>query len=336
MDQLDTIQPGRDYDGYVIDSVLGRGGNAVVYLVQHQPRGTWHALKVLRTLDGRRRLRIEQEAILRDDLRHRNIVPAFESVDVEGAPGLVMDFVEGPTLQEFLADDPPTDLVWRLHLFEGIVEGVRHAHAHNVVHRDLKPSNVLLQPDQHYNWLPRISDFGLAKAMSPEAGKYGGLTTFNTSLGSAGYAAPEQVRDASTVDSGADLYSLGCILYELVCGIGPFAGRSTFDTLQAQHAGDYRPPHELAPGLPPALYQLIVTLIAADPADRPHSCDQLLADLHDILEPIDRPPPEDAPPSLPSFDAGIDLIASALWIPALLCIFPAAALVFGTFIVFLF
>ncbi len=333
MERDRRVEPGRIYDGYVFDSVLGEGATTVVYLAQHAGRGTWHAIKVLRITDSRRRIRIEQEAVFRDELRHPNIVPATEAIDVNDHAALVMDFVEGPSLAQWLADDPTSDLTQRLELFRGVVEGVRHAHAHQVVHRDLKPSNVLLQPGQGGAWVPRISDFGLAKAMSPEIGRFGGLTTVNTGLGSVGYAAPEQVRDAAHVDDRADLYSLGCLLFELVCGIGPFAGRSTFDTMQAQASGDHPDPRQLAPGLPAELYALIRQLMSVDPANRPAGCDEVL-DRVDALRhttgAIDAAGSTDDD-ELPTTDEG----GSELKVPLLLCGAPLLALGLGSAVVFL-
>lgn len=276
------IESGRIWEGYVVESVLGEGANANVYLVQHVKRKSYYALKVMRRMDSRRKARMEQEAIFRDYLRHKNVVRAFHVMDIDGAPGLVMEYITGPTLSTWLANDTRADLGERLEIFRGIADGCRFAHQKGVVHRDLKPSNVLLEPASGGTFIPKISDFGLAKAMEPEIGKYGGLTTVNTGLGTVGYAAPEQVRDATSVDHRADLYSLGCILYELVCGIGPFAGLSAFDTLQAQRDGRYRRPEEVAPGLPPALYDLIRQLMATRPDDRPLDAQEVLRRLDSV------------------------------------------------------
>lgn len=281
------VELGRIWDGYVVESLIGEGANATVYLVQNVKRKTHFALKVLRRMDSRRRMRVEQEAVFRETLRHPNLVRAHHLIDVDGAAALVMDFVEGPTLARWLSNDMNADLNERLKIFRGIVDGCRYAHDKGVVHRDLKPSNVLLQPAQDGTWIPRISDFGLAKALAPEVGKFGGLTTVNTGLGTAGYAAPEQVRDASGVDHRADLYALGCILYEMVCGVGPFAGLSAFDTLQAQRDGRCRSPEEVAPDLPAALYDLIRQLMAAKPDDRPVDAYEVLRRLDAVAEAVD-------------------------------------------------
>lgn len=334
MDGQDRVQPGCVFDSYQVDSILGQGANATVYLAQHTKRGTWHALKVLHTADSRRKLRIEQEAIFRDELRHPNIVPATEAIDVYEHAGLVMDFVEGPSLVTWLEEATPA-LQDILALFRGIATGVHHAHCHQVIHRDLKPSNVLLQPGPDQTWVPRISDFGLAKALSPDLGRFGGLTTVNTSLGTAGYAAPEQIRDASGVDSRADLYSLGAILYELLCGVAPFAGLSTFDTLTAQAADRYPDPQSLAPGLPPDLYALVRELLQADPDQRLQDCAQVIERVDRVLQPLSSSGVGTSPLHPVAGPSPLGLSADGL-LPALaLCALPLFALVLGSAVVFL-
>ena len=284
------IQPGTAFEGYVIDSLLHRGANAVVYLARSADQRSWHAIKRLHRVDSRKKIRLEQEAIFREELQHPNIVPAQSMIEIHGEPALVMDFVDGPNLSTWLRElDPP--LRARLEVFRGIVEGVHHAHQSQVIHRDLKPSNVLMQ-QVGTSYQPRISDFGLGKALAPEMGKFGGLTTVNTGLGTSGYAAPEQMKDAAGVGPEADLYALGAILYELVCGVGPFAGLSTFDVVAAQNEERYTDPEQIAPDLPPDLYVLIADLLRPEPSHRPQDCPQVLLRVDRLLEPLSEPPAE--------------------------------------------
>lgn len=282
MDDKPRVEVGRILGSYVVDRRVGEGTNAIVYLVHHVRKPNVElAMKVLARVDPRRRARIEQEAVLREGLVHPNIVRTLEILDIDGTPALITEFVGGPSLERWLAEDTSADLLERLRLFRGIVEGCKFAHRWGVVHRDLKPSNVLLQPRTTTKgariFEPRISDFGLAKALASDVGRFGGLTTVNTGLGTVGYAAPEQVRDAAGVDHRADLYSLGCLLYEFVCGVGPFTGLSAVETLQAQREARYRRPEDVVPGLPPALYDLIRQLIAPRPDARPADCDEVLS-----------------------------------------------------------
>lgn len=332
-----TLDTGVVVGEYAIDSRLEARDNAVCYLARHQQNHTWHLLKVIDTVDPRKRLRLEQEAVFRDTLRHPNIVPATACIDIDGRPALVTEFVEGPSMEVWLAE-ASRPLHDKLALFRGILEGVRHAHANQVVHRGLTPSNVLLQPGPGDTWIPRISDFGLAKALSPEMGRFGGLTTINTGLGTPGYAAPEQVRDATAVTPAADLYSLGCILYELVCGVAPFTGMSAFATMSAQSKESYPPPASVAPGLPAELYELLHTMLAADPTRRPADCEQVIHALDRIYEQVAPPPSLARVPSARGRGAittemstegqiGLDTVL-------LLCAIPLVGLVIGAAVVF--
>ncbi len=326
MDGKRDLEPGAVYGDYAIDSHLFEGNQVSVYLAKHTKRRTWHEVKVLWVSDARRRMRIEQEAVFRDELRHPNIVAAAEVLDVEDLPALVSEFVEGPTLAEWLRTSTPP-IQQTLALFRGLVLGVQHAHASHVVHRDLKPANIRLQPTSDGEFTPRICDFGLAKALGAEWNRFGGLTTINTALGTAGYAAPEQVRDASSVDHRTDLYSLGCILYELVCGVAPFAGLSTFDTLAAQHSDRYTPPEQLAPGLEPRLYELIAKLVVAQPDQRLQSCEEVLERLDPILARFTSP-----------VEVGLELVTlkstDGLGMVVALVAVPTVALVAGSLVVF--
>jgi serine/threonine-protein kinase len=282
MDALVRLVPGQVVGAYQVDSLVGEGANAQVYLVHHRTLRSRHALKVLHKVATRKRLRVEQEAVFRDDLRHPNIVPAVEAIDVGGRPGLVMDHVDGPSLARWFRETD-AGLAERLEVLRAVLDGVRYAHGRGVVHRDLKPSNVLLDTGPGKRWIPRISDFGIAKALSPEIGRFGGLTTVNTGLGTVGYAAPEQVRDASRVDHRADLYAFGCLLYEAACGVAPFAGLSTMDTLQSQQQGRFRAPQELAPDAPSSLHALLRELLSPRPEDRPGSADDVARRLDQSL-----------------------------------------------------
>ncbi len=324
MDNAPKLAPGQLVGAYQVVAVAGEGANAHVYLVRHRTRNTLHALKVLRHVEARKQVRIEQEAVFRDELRHPNIVPAIEAIDVSGAAGLVMDFVEGPSLARWWHEADPA-LDDRLTVLRGVLEGVRYAHERGVVHRDLKPSNVLLAKEGT-RYVPRISDFGLAKALLPDIGRFGGLTTVNTGLGTVGYAAPEQVRDASQVDHRADLYAFGCLLYEATTGIAPFAGLSTMDTLQAQRQGRYRPSEELAPSVPAALHALVRELLSPRPEQRPADADAVAQRLDRVLADLR------GAPTAPVADVADDQ-PNDLATVAMLCAIPAVAMAIGAIVV---
>ncbi len=332
-----TLERGRIVDGYVIRDLLAQSQSSTLWRVEHAQRGSLHVLKVLHKADGRRRARLEQEVVLGDTLSHPNIVRCTQFVTVDAHAALVMDYVDGPSLDQWLRADPPDDLGTRLRIFRGLLRGVGFAHRKGIVHRGLKPSNVLLKSEvvgDHMELVVKIADFGLAKALEADVGKYGGLTTVNTGLGTWGYAAPEQIRDASTVDHRADVYSLGCLLYELLCGVPPFAHLAQFEAFQAQREGRFRSPRQLVPGLTEPLYALIEAMLAPEPTARPGSVEAVDAVIEQLL--TESASTEDArsprsTAAAPSGDADGGELATLL----VLCSIPTAALLFGSAVVFL-
>ncbi len=281
------LAPGTNVGRYVVQSVLGEGGMAVVYRVTQEQLGTTFALKVLTLNRTDIRERFVQEGKLQAGLRHPNIVSVFDLVDVEGSPGLLLEFVDGQSLSERIGKGPiPLDEAESI--FRGVVAGVSTAHRHGIVHRDLKPGNVLLtmvdgQP------IPKVADFGLAKIAEAE----GGATRTGTTMGTPSYMAPEQIRDAKHVDARADVFALGAILYELVTGKQAFPGDDILTVMTAVSAGDYPPPMPLVPGLPARFATTIEGALRTDPAQRIPSCEALLATLRDETLPSTRyvPPP---------------------------------------------
>ncbi|MBW1878329.1 MAG: serine/threonine protein kinase [Deltaproteobacteria bacterium] len=242
-----------------------------VYKVVHLERGTVHALKYLPLANSKIRKRLLREADLQTQLAHQNVVTLTEVLDIEGDPGLVMEYVDGPPLSLWLRERRLT-LEEAEALFIGVVSGVAHAHRRGLVHRDLKPSNILLArtPD---GMIPKVADFGIAKALSGDHEK---LTQSGHSLGSPAYMAPEQIQNAHEVDQRADMFSLGCLLFELVCGVRAFQGEDTLEVLNAVAQGNYVHPTQVVPDLPGRIVDSIVRCLAQDPKQRVQTCEELL------------------------------------------------------------
>ena len=255
------LNAGEVVDRYAIEALLGEGGMASVYRVRHTTLGTMHALKVL-TLRARDvRQRTIHEGKVQASLLHPNIVRVHDVVDVKGSVGLLMEFVDGPSLEEWLeAYEPTTEEA--LSLFRGICAGVAHAHAQGLIHRDLKPANVLLASERG-RLVPKVTDFGLAKAVGGDTGA-GHKTRTGATMGTPGYMAPEQINDASHVDRRADMWSLGCLLYRLVCGRPPFDGGHIATLFNAVLDGSYPPPRELVADLPEPVYAALDALLEVD------------------------------------------------------------------------
>lgn len=273
----------RRVPGYELDRLVGRGGVAEVYLARRLSDRRRFAVKILVGPSASHASRASIEGAVQQVLQHPNLVAVHEELLVDDAPALVMEYIDGPSLAEWLADDPPRTLDQSLELFRGIVRGVQAVHGAGLIHRDLKPANVLLATTPEGRLLPKITDFGLAKHTGIR-----GATMAGTAMGTPEYAAPEQGRDASRVDHRADLYSLGCILYELLCGRSPFAGLDPYRMLSAKKAGRYRRVDEVSPGTPPELARIVDDLLAYDPEHRPPDCETLNERLDEVMPP---PPP---------------------------------------------
>ena len=269
------LQPGRTVDRYVVEALLGQGGMASVYRVRHVQLGSLHALKVLTIPAQPIRDRLLQEGRVQAALRHLNTVTVTDVVEVDGAPGLVMEFIGGPSL-DVLLNRHRLSLEQADALAVGIIGGVAAAHRHGLIHRDLKPANVLLAVTDA-GLVPKVADFGLAKLLSDDGGDAGLRTRSGVAMGTPQYMAPEQIRDAKGVDRRADVFSLGVMLYEMVCGQRPFEGKDLLDIFNAVSSGSYVQPRTHCPDLPEHMVRAISGALVVDRDRRISDCDRLLA-----------------------------------------------------------
>src|SRR5688572_16707921 len=258
----EALEP-RDLLGpYEIVRELGRGGMAVVYLAQDHKHHRRVALKVLLpevalALGHQRFLREIQIAA---NLAHPHILPLHDSGEAGGLLYYVMPYVEGESLRARLARDGPLTLDDALGIAHQVLAALGYAHTHGVLHRDIKPENILLHGDQAV-----VADFGIARAVS-EAGE-DTLTQPGLIMGTPAYMSPEQT-NGDALDARGDLYSLGCVLYEMLAGEPPFTGRSA-QAIMAHHAIDPVPPlRTVRPTVPQAIERTIERLLAKVPADR--------------------------------------------------------------------
>ncbi|MEL6342366.1 MAG: serine/threonine-protein kinase [Myxococcota bacterium] len=249
---------------------IATGGFAEVYRLRDLRTDRFVALKVLRE-PGSYLSRFRREARLLSGLKHPNLVRFIELVDLGRTVGILMDFVDGPTLRQLLRSERPGPQD-TMRLGEGILSGMAVAHAAGLVHRDIKPSNILLKRTSS-GLIPQIADFGLVKNVK---GLDEVRTVTGTRLGTPGYMAPEQLRDAARADARADVFSLGCVLYELLCGQRPFNDKNPMLYLYSVHTGDFPAPKELNPSLPDELVQLLNESLQTKPGDRPSSAGVLL------------------------------------------------------------
>jgi len=258
-----------------VERFIGRGGAGEVYRVRHKNLGTHHALKVLTHSKPLIRQRLLNEGRIQAHLRHINVVAVSDVLEVGDAPGLLMEYLEGPSLASWLDKKMPSPDE-ALEIFQGILAGVERAHALGIVHRDLKPANVMLEqgPD---GLIPKVMDFGLARALEDEEEDEDRdrLTRSGAALGTPFYMSPEQIRDTKSADTRADIFSLGCILYEMVCHRRPFTGADLVSVFNAVTSGRYTPPRALVPDLPKTIDQAIVGCLEVDREQRIRDCQML-------------------------------------------------------------
>lgn len=255
---------------------------ATVYLATHQTLKSLHALKVLRVDVPEIKRRLMSEGRVQSAIRHPNVVSVTDIVDAEHGVALVMEYVDGPALDEYQNERPlPIDEV--IHLFRGITLGVGEAHRIGVVHRDLKAANILLHRTSNAGVIAKVTDFGLVKVFD------GGGTRSGVTMGTPEYMSPEQVRDSANVDPRADLWSLGVLLYEMLTGTVPFDGNDLLEIYNAIAKASYVPASELRSEIPAYLDQIINDLLVVDPELR-------LPDAASILARLDREETLAAPP----------------------------------------
>ena len=228
---------GQTIGTYEVGDVLGSGGFATVYKARHTVLGSDHAIKVLSADFARQRElrdRFLSEGKILSRLRHPNIVRVTDVLVEPGIAGLVMDFVDGETLEAALGSrNAPMSLDDIHQVFRPVLDAIGHAHLAGVIHRDLKPANIILSTGTDGRPHPVVVDFGIAKLT--ENGKLTkvGATRTSMQMGTVGYMSPEQIRNAKDVDERTDIFSLGCILYEMAAGTPAFSGSSEFDVMRA-------------------------------------------------------------------------------------------------------
>ena len=259
---------------YRILKVLGVGGMGVVFQGHDPSLDRIVAIKgMLPAVAAKEanRLRFMREARATATIRHENIIAVHSVGEDRGLPYLVMEFLEGETLQDRLLREAqlPIDEVVRIGL--EAAEGLDAAHRAGLIHRDIKPANIWLERE---GGRVKILDFGLARATAEDSH----LTLSGVIMGTPAFMAPEQAR-GQPVDYRADLFSLGSVLYRMCTGQLPFEGPDTFSTLTALAVENPRPPHLARPDVPGRLANLITALLAKRPDDRPATaravCDTL-------------------------------------------------------------
>src|SRR3954452_1243990 len=257
-------------DRYRLDGELGRGGMAVVYRAHDLRHDRDVALKVLRpelaaSLGADRFLR---EVGFAARLQHPHILPLLDSGELPAVPGVspqvlwyAMPLVEGESLRDRLRRGGAQPLADVLRWAAELADALAYAHGHGVIHRDIKPENILLS-GQH----ALLADFGVARALETSADDR--ITETGLALGTPTYMSPEQALADKALDGRADLYSLGCVLYELLTGEPPYTGPSAQSIIAKRLSDPVPSARRLRETVPPALDDILQRLLAKAPADR--------------------------------------------------------------------
>jgi serine/threonine protein kinase len=265
---VETLAAGR----YRVERTLGQGGMAAVYLAHDAELERPVAIKVLAehlASDEAFRERFLREARMAAKLSHPNVVHVYDQGDEDGVPFIVMEYVDGTTLGDELRRSGPFPPARVVDLALQICGGLEHAHASGLVHRDIKPGNLLLREDGTV----KIADFGIARAA--QATK---LTQIGSVLGTAAYLSPEQAV-GEQVTAAADIYSLGCVLFELLTGRTPYVFETLPELVVKQREAPITPIRELRPDVPAELEAAVMHCLARRPDYRPGSAAALAQEL---------------------------------------------------------
>jgi serine/threonine protein kinase len=265
---------------YKVLDRLGRGRMAGVYKAQHS-LGQTVAIKVLppsKAKDQQLRARFQREARLAMKLRHPNVVRTFQIGETAGLLYLVMECLEGETLDDVLQRRKKLPLAEAVRVAYLALLGLQHVYEQGMVHRDIKPANLMIVPsgtagpaDTTLRSIVKILDMSLARALADEPaddGSASDLTGEGTLLGTPDYMAPEQARDAHAADIRADIYSMGCVLYHMLARQAPFSDSNVISQMLRHASEAPRPLKEFNATVPDGLQQIVSWMMAKDPAKR--------------------------------------------------------------------
>ena len=280
-------------DRYRIERELGRGSMSRVYLAHDLRHDRPVAVKLLppELAIGTNPDRFLREVAFARDLVHPGIVPLIDSGSENGLCWYVMPVVAGETVRDRLRREglPSIEDALRITIQAG--EALAYAHGKGIVHRDLKPENIMIADGR-----AMVVDFGLARAIGSESN----LTGTGMPLGTPTYMSPEQITGAAEAGVPADVYSFGCVVYEMLTGRPPFLGRNVVDLLKAHLSQQPEPPSRHRREIGPAIDAALLTALAKEPAGRQPGIERFLADLRAATPAPAPAPPPPAPPPQPA------------------------------------
>jgi len=273
-----SLHPGTHVKHYFLKERLGGGGMGVVWRARDEKRDEFVAIKAVANdliVDPEFRIRMQDEARRHQRLHHPNIVPVPEVFEAEGDTCIVIKLIEGVSLSALLDSRPNNrlDVKDGVRIVKDVLDALNYAHRHGIVHRDVKPSNVMVDPSGKV-WL---LDFGIAIAMGEQR-----RTRTGQVVGTLSYMSPEQISKPRTIDHRSDVYSVGCMFYEMLTGRPPFVkskegvGDSDFAMQQAHVNKTPLDPKSRVPSIPDDLNKVIMAALTKNPDDRIPGCGEFL------------------------------------------------------------
>ena len=300
---------------YTITRELGGGGMSRVFVAREESLRRNVVVKVLPPdlLAGVNAERFDREIELAAGLQHPHIVPVLTAGNMKGVPYYTMPFVDGESLRGRLAANGMLPMTEVIGVLRDVAKALAYAHERGIVHRDIKPDNVLLSGGSAV-----VTDFGIAKALSAArtVAPGGTLTQIGTSIGTPAYMSPEQAAADPATDHRADIYSFGCLAYEVIAGRPPFIAKSPQKLLAAQMGETPQPVSELRPDVPSVLAQLVMKCLAKDADDRP----QRAADIVRVLETVTSSSAHDAMPMILASGRGMFRKAMLMYVLAFIVV----------------
>jgi serine/threonine protein kinase len=258
---------------YEVIETIGAGGMGVVYKARHQFSGRIVAIKSLSAqycLDEEIRKRFRNEAMILNKLRHKNIVEVIDFIELPNELHLVMEYVEGRTLDKIIGQEVgPIPYQRALPIFNQILEAISYAHKKGVIHRDIKPSNIIVTKDN----VVKVTDFGIAKVQDSIL-----HTRTGTRMGTLQYMSPEQIKGAKEIDISSDIYSLGVTLFEMLAGRLPYGKKGELTDFEIMNKIVNEPlpdPRDFYPAIPERFVEAIKKATEKDIERRLKSCQQI-------------------------------------------------------------